>query len=579
MHEKVPKYVFALLLLYSSLIGQERFVSQDLDSLCRRIQAHLLIGNPNEAVSEARSALTSFHEQPPLYEVAIRSLSEAGEDQEMIKLWEQYYAHFPKNALQQEVLEQLCWGVLKKGRKAPGVASQLISIIGAALTQDMYAVPFLLEGLRHSSIPIRLVCVELASLFGDHPLREEIRRMFHYEPVLQVKLEVMKAVSKLCMHDLLPELMQSVADPKLGAKEKKIAIQAIVNLRDTVSHEELEILASSNRAALRELACEAITHCHLKEEVHFLHWLLNDTHPDVQAAALKGLGVLRIPPTDRVKHLAQYTKEPQVGITAGWVWLLAEPENGKEALGRWLNHKSASVQAKAASALGAAGPYGVSLAKEFIPQSSDPYVKANLALALIGQREETEIACAVLADFLATHPEKCMFVEDGVFHSLQKSSVGHSPAIPNYPEVVNQTVRLELLNLLAILEYPGAQESIKSFLKERHWGVTGLAAETLLGEGDETAIDHVRSLLEDADPHIQAEAALVLATWGKDPTALSYLLEAYPKGDRKLQVKILEALGRIGNRDAIPFLLEQFKEPSLMLRMIVASILLQTLNS
>jgi len=129
------------------------------------------------------------------------------------------------------------------------------------------------------------------------------------------------------------------------------------------------------------------------------------------------------------------------------------------------------------------------------------------------------------------------------------------------------------------LEYPGAHEAIKTFLKQRQYGVTGLAAETLLGEGDETAIEHVRALLDDKDPQIQAEAALVLATWGRDPTAIPHLLAVYPKGDRQLQVKILEALGRIGDRETIPFLIERLKEPSLMLRMIAATILIQTLNA
>src|SRR5699024_11269036 len=64
-----------------------------------------------------------------------------------------------------------------------------------------------------------------------------------------------------------------------------------------------------------------------------------------------------------------------------------------------------------------------------------------------------------------------------IFRVLTRSLVAHSPAIANFPEVVNQTVRLELLNLLAILEYPGAQEAMKRFFKQRPWGVTGRSEE------------------------------------------------------------------------------------------------------
>ncbi len=545
----------------------------------RRIQAHLLIGDAAEAVKEAQAALALNPDDPKVYELALKSFSSAGDEGKMLAVWEAFHTRFPEKALEQEVLEQMCWGILRKGERAPGVTSQLISMIGAALAQDMYAVPFLLNGLRHTNAHIRSVAVQLAALYGDYPLREEIARMFHTETALDVRLDVIRAVSKLRLDHLMPELMERINDPKIGALEKRATLEAIVNFRETVTHEELEVFAASSRAALRELACEAIIHCQLSNETDLLYMLVGDTHPDVQAAALKGLGILRAEPTEQIKQLALEANDPLVGISAAWVWLLSEPESGEKAFGCWLNHRNKEIQAIAASAVTAAGPYGVDLAKTYLDRAKDPYVKVNLALALIGQRVESERACAILDRFMRNTKEKWMFVEEGVFQTLLKSTVTHKPAIPNFPEVVNQTVRLELLNLLAILEYPGAEEAIKAFLKQRQWGVTGLAAETLLGEGDETAIDHVRDLLDDPDPQIQAEAALVLASWGRDPTAVPYLLKAYHKGDRQLKIKILETLGRIGDRETIPFLIERLKEPSLILRVIAASILIQTLNS
>lgn len=550
------------------------------DSVCRRVQAHLLVGDPSYAVQEAKEGLAAYPQHVPLFELALKSLGASGEDAEMVALWESFANQFPEQAHEQEVLEQMCWSILKKGLKAPGAASQLISIIGAALTQDMYAVPFLQEGLRHSNAHIRAVSVQLASHFGDHPLREELEQMFQNEKVPAVRLEVIKAISKLPMEHLMPALMKRVSDPRMGAQEKSIVIQAIVKFRENlVTHEELAILAASKRAALRELACEVIAHCALKEEIPLLHALVEDTHPDVQEAALRGLGLLRVTPSERVKQLAQHARHPRVGITASWVWILADPECGEKVFNHWLTHANSEVQAVAASTIAAAGPYGVELALKYLEKTQDPYVQANLALALIGQRENCEKACALLDQLLREVDEKWMFAEEGIFRTLQKSTVRHNPIIPNFPELLNQKVRLELLNLLAIMEYPSAEEAIRTFLAKRQWGLTGLAAETLLGEGDETAIEHVRALLNDEDPEIRAEAALVLATWGRDPSALPHLLEVYPKGDRQLQIKILESLGRIGNRDVIPFLIERLKDPSLMLRMIAATILIQTLNA
>lgn len=563
-------FIFLLLLPLSLLANPE--------SSARRIQAHLLIGDAQAAVSEGRHALKIFPEEPLIYEWLIRSLSASGEDVEMMQVWGEFHAHFEERALEQEILEEMCWGILKKGQRATGLSSQLICLIGAALTHDMHAVPFLLHGMHHSNADIRGIAVELASVYGDHPLREQISSLFRTEKVLEMRLKVIKALGKLQIETHLPDLIQCVANPKTGPKEKLAAIEAIIHIRDRVDADELRVLASSDRSGLRQLACEVIAHCDLKESADLLIPLINDPHPEVCAAALKTWGIFKKEVTEGIKQLALKGLDPTVGVTAAWVWLIRDPVEGEQGMIRWLEHENAHVRALAASAVAAAGPYGVTLAKKILATSKDPYVQANLAIALAGQRESSEEVCEVLENCLQNQHERWMFSENGLFKTLEKSDLSHNPSISNFPEVVNQTVRLEVLNLLAILESPRALDALKVFLKERKWGVTGLAAETLLGEGDETAIDLVRAALEDADPEVRTEAALVLASWGKDHSALPILLEAYPKGDRQLQLKILESLGRLGEKKAIPFLIERLKEPSLIVRMVAASVLIQTLN-
>jgi len=542
------------------------------------MQAFLLIGDPSSAVQEAQSALSLYPDETLVFEWAIRSLAAAGEDSEMMKVWERFQAHNAERSIEQELLEEMCWGILKKGREAGGLSSQVICLIGAALTQDMRAVPFLLEAMRHTNAHIRAIAVELAGFYGDHPLREEIRRLFHQEKVPDVRVDVLRTLGQLELEDFLPDLIQCVANPKTGPKEKLAAIEAIVQMRDCIGKEELKILAESSRAGLRQLACEVISMCEMQEESALLQPLMHDPQPEVCAAALKSWGLLRQPIDLEIEHLAVEALDPLVGITAAWVWLLNDPQDGEKGLIKWLEDERPHVRARAAAAVAASGPYGTALAKKYLKQTNDPYVQINLALGLAWQREACTEVCAVLEKALHSLPDKWMHDEDGLFNPLLKSTLSHNPTIPNYPEVVNQTVRLELLNLLAILEYPGALDAIKNFLKERKWGVTGLAAETLLGEGDETALELVRTLLKDPDKEIRIEAALVLASWGRDAAAIETLLEVYPKAERQLQLKILESLGRVGDKKVLPFLLERLKEPSLMLRMVAASIVIQILN-
>ncbi|MEZ5315639.1 MAG: HEAT repeat domain-containing protein [Chlamydiales bacterium] len=545
----------------------------------QRIQSLLIIGDTTSALCESKKLFALSPEDSSSYEYLFKSLGAAGLEGEMVNFWHDFHDRFPEKAMSQDSLEEMAWVILRKGLKAPGSISQLVSMIGAALTQDIYAIPFLITGLRHTNSRIRSVCLELAALYGDQPLKEEMIRILQNEPIYEVRLALYKALSQLHIEEVMPELITRVQDPKIGAQEKSILIKAIVNFRDSIQDEEIHLLASSKRAALRELACELIAHYEEKKNIKILHQLLSDPHPDVKIAALKGLGFLRISPTDQVKKLAQNADHPIVGITASWVWVLADPDDGEEALSRWLFHKNPKVQTIAAGALLAAGKYGINLAHRYLNTVQNPYVKANLALALINQREFCEESCEILDHFLRNQKEKWMILEEGGFPALAKSNLAHNPVIPNFPAIVNQKVRLKLLNILAILEYPGVEEAIKLFLHDRQWGLTGLAAELLLSEGSESAIDHVRAILESQDPHTRVEAALVLATWGHDPTAVPYLISAYPEGDRQLKIKILEALGPIGSRETLPFLVERLKEPSLVLRMIAASVLIQTLNS
>ena len=158
------------------------------ESVARRIQAHLLVGDPSSALKEAKAALGSFPQEPLVYVSVIKSLAAMGEDAEMMHVWEKYHTLFKEQALDQDLLEEMCWGILKKGQKSGSTNSQLICLIGSALTQDIRAVPVLLEGMRHTNSHMRALSVELSAHYGDHVLCEEIRRLFREENVQEVRL-------------------------------------------------------------------------------------------------------------------------------------------------------------------------------------------------------------------------------------------------------------------------------------------------------------------------------------------------------------------------------------------------------
>lgn len=538
----------------------------------RTIEAHLLIHNEKVALACARKCIAENPEEPVAHELLLKSLAACHKDGEMIKQWYRFSEKFPEEASSQEVLEQMCWGVLRKGRESTQSSTKLLSLIGAALTQDRYAVDFLLGGLKSSNVQIRAIAVQLSAFFKDHELREELFRMLDQERDQSVRLELIRAFGELKDPKMRPKMVEIAGSKRSSALEKREAIRSVLRISDQIEKSELVELATSKRAGLRLLACECMAKYHLREHGDLLAILMHDPQPDVAAAAIHAIGILKIehlrgrPSAFYLGRLA-YSSDPQIGIAASWALLLQKNEIGVEALASWMLHENRQTAALAAAAVAKSGRFGIPLAMRMMEQVSDPFVKANLAIALIGQRKDCETACATLATTLQEQTGRWM-VDEALFGPICQSHLTHRPEIANYPEVVNQATRLELLNLLAMLDYEGAEGAIKDFLKARKWGVTGLAAQKLLGVGDESALAIIRELLEDGDSEIRLEAALALATWGKDVTALPTLLEEYEGADRGTQIKILESLARIGHKDAIPFLLERLKESSLNMRII-----------
>ena len=165
-----------------------------------------------------------------------------------------------------------------------------------------------------------------------------------------------------------------------------------------------------------------------------------------------------------------------------------------------------------------------------------------------------------------------------LFKILAPSQVRYIDQIPNYPEAIDQMTRLNLCSLLAIFEDARALNALKTFLQKRNWGISGVAAATLLQEGDEQAMEVVRQLLGDSDPNVQLQACLVLAMLGKDGSVLADLQGAYPGSDHERKLQILEAIGKMGSPASYSFLLGVFQEPFPVLRVAAAAALIQCVN-
>ena len=551
----------------------------------RRVQAHLLIDDSASALQEAAALVERYPDSRVAGETLIQALAADKREEEAFNAWHELSLKHPDLLISRHLLEEMSWGVLKKGLDSTQNGVRLAALIGAYLTRDVRAVPILQKMMRDSNAVIRSIATQMSCSYRDAGLKDEIARLMREERVWVVRLEVIKAAGALKMKDLTPDLKAIVQSEKATYEERQFAIEALLNIYEDISLEELSLLAKSNRAGMRHLACSIAGHFEIEGAKEEVIRLIQDPHPDVRVAAINAFGLVyreKVSRAEAIDALAGALKDtnPVVAITAAWAALLVDPGSGGDFFEKWLHNSFPENRRLAAAALSATGSMGVKLALRSLKKSTDPYVKLNLALGLLGQRVEVDLCCNEIYDCMQS--EKRMWMWDQrpnpLFKVLAPSQVRYVDHIPNYPEAIDQMTRLSLFSILAVLEDPRSLDALKTFLQKRTWGISGVAAATLLQEGDDSALDVVKQLLEDSDPNVQLQACLVLAMMGRDESVLSALQGAYAGSDHERKLQILEALGRLGSVSSFSFLIGVFREPFPILRVAAAAALIQCIN-
>lgn len=554
-------------------------VSPVEDEGIRRIQAHLLIEDPHSALVDAQELASEYPESVEIQKILIETFAANGLEEEALKAWNQLTLKKPELLYERHLLEELAWGVLKKGTGSTQYGVRLAATIGAFLTRDTRAVPILLKMMRDSNAVIRSVAVQMASAFRDAPLKDEIARLMQEERVWIVRLEVIKAAGLLRMKELAPEIKTLVQSDKTPLEERQIAIAALLEMYDTITMEEFQTLARSNRAGLRHLACMVAIHFQMAEAREEVIRLIQDTNPAVRIAALNAFGLVYKGKESELASALQ-DSDPAVAITASWAAFVIHSPMAEKSMEKWLSDSLPENRRLAAAALSAVGSRGTSLAIRTLKESTDAYVRINIAKGLLGQRVEVKASSDIIYSFLESEKRPLMVDQkpNPLFAQLAPSQVRHNDQVPNFPEAQDQMTRLNLVSLLALVEDPRAEPALKLFLQRKHWGVTGVAAATLLHEGDDSALEIVKELTHDADPNIRLQACLVLAMFGKDESVLRDLQGAYAGADHDKKLYILEALGQIGNSQSYSFLTGCLKEPFPILRVAAAAALIQSVN-
>lgn len=544
-----------------------------------------MIDDPISAIREARIHLHEHPDSKNLHLAYIKALCQAGLEIEALEEWNTLSSSHEDLLNDRTALEMLAWGVLNKGEGSNQLSIKINSLIGASMTRDAKAIPLILNGLRGTNSMVRSLCVSLAAAYGDLPLQAELAQMIKSEEVWSVRLELIKAAGQLRMKDTKSRLLEIISHPRTLAEEKVAAIISIVNMYDAIEDKELASLVRSNRAGIRELSCQIVSHLDLQEKIPMLLPLLADTHPGVRMSMLNTLALMKVEKIDgkplmEIQQVSRLLNDhiPEVIITASYLALMHGDSRGEQNLKHWILNGEDKYARLAAAALAASGKRGVALSKALLKKSNNPYVQISLALGLIGQQQNVDFACSIIEKNLALR-EKWMWDSslNPLFRSVALSQVTHNAQIPNYPAVVNQMTRIELLQILCIMKYKGAQLAVKEFLQADTWGPVGAAAATLIQEGDDEALDVIRSLLKDPEEKVRIQSALILAMLGGDKKAVKVLKDAYAGASREIKLQILQAITQTKDPKAISFLLARLNEPFQVLRVVAATGIIQCL--
>lgn len=551
----------------------------DVNAKVRRIEAHCLLKDYSAAQMEAEVALAINPKQQSLHEAYISTLAKIGDEQALLKAWKNYLGYFPEQKDNRIIIEKIAWGIIDKASNSSSILTRITALLAAFFSQGTKGVDILFVTMHDTNSALRAAAVELASHLHDYKLHEEIKRLFREEKVWDVRKKVIGAIGSMKIRELSPSLEKLIAADTTPAEEKALAVKAIVSMLEEIDRAKMEALSNSHRAGLRLLACEIGIHLQLKRDQDLFISLTQDYHPEVRAAALQTLGLLRPVSSDlSVFEKLLLDNNPKVALNAAWISTLEGSSNGIPVFEKYLNHTNREIRLYAASAVSSTGHYGSEFALKQLKVHSDPYVKMNLAIGLIGQRMEIPLCGEVLRAGLGLENDKWSWQEKGIFRILTPKSNLADESSEVTPEMENQMTRLEILNVLAMLEDPNALTAIRQFASERTWGISGTASALLLTEGDAEAVNIVKELLLDKNHKIRMQAALILSLWSREEDAIKVLEEGFAQSDRELQIKIIEGLGRIGSMRSVPFLIQILEEPSQIMRMASAMALIQCLN-
>ncbi len=564
----------ALCLTSSAIAGEAELAS--------RIESHIRIKDYMSALVDAQEAVKAYPHSLFLQRLLIKTLASNHEIDKALALFQNLHQNIEtKNNEVLSTLESICWGILDEPQER-FEHLKLIHLMGAASAHDYKSVKTLLEALGSSNALIRAQALRLVVMFPDDVIKHELLQMIQGEKNWFVRLGLISAMGRLHIVEAKDWLRSLLEDPRTTQEEKVVAIQSLVEMHQAFSKEEFDQLLSSSRSALRELAFAFAMHFGQKDILSTGMKAFDDPSPYVRVMATISFATLYDSdyPEEVKKSLISLMKDrhPLVSLTAAFALTPYSPEIAEPLFQEKLSDYRPEVRHLAASMVGRATKMFPKLVSKELSSHKDDLVRLNLAIGAMGHGLYLKEAAEVI--------DKALFSSDEImideythplFPFVHQGQVRHLPHIPDHPKLVDGLTRIDLIRRLFILGHSGAFSHLKRFLSHQVWSLTFESSAILLQEGDFSMMEPLEKLTKDPDAKVRVQAALALAFVSKDESMVPILIETYPKLDGNVRLMMLEALGHIGTKEAVEFLLERLKDPFHLTKVVAASSIVHSL--
>ncbi|MCY3975119.1 MAG: HEAT repeat domain-containing protein [Simkaniaceae bacterium] len=555
-----------------------------------RIRSHLSVRDYPAAIAEwERVRDGDAHPSPEgrsLREAYIRALIESGRDDEAIRY---FLARREEGEETDHTLaETLAWGILRRSALFDDrIPVTLASLAGVSEARDVRSVSILRERMSASNALVRLMAVRLATRYGDDPLIREMCSLLEREKVPYVRMAVIEALGRIESREIREKLRAIIASRESPLCEKVQALAALVSLSECCDDAESEFLRRSDKPGLRMMVCEMIGFFRLTEKKGVLLSLLHDPVPDVRTTALNalhhvsvGVGIGALLSADErevVRHMTE-DRDPVTAITAAWLTVRFDPDVGFATLRARLGDRDPKTRYLAAYVLGHTDGRERRRVRDLIDTVEDPFVRVNLALGLI-RGGESSSGADLLFSSLGKISGKVMWENvHPFFPLLVRSELTHIAGVAGYPDVMDTLTRLNVSDILAKCKHPGVGEGMRALLEHEVIEVNLRALGILMEVKEEEAIVALRRLMREGKPKVRIRAAILLALSRRDPESLSTLYAGYGGAGRESKQEILEAIGEVGDRRSVPFLLDRLSDPHRLLQVAVATALVKCIR-